>query len=209
MLSVPVKPQSSPPVSASGQAETSLFWLHLRLAGLIPGDPVREGATQPLALAAGTSLGLQADAVGHVGIALCVGNIRGATAKALDLRLDDGQPATGTVRAGSTPRSSSVQYSATATYTVCTAMSELHGDAKSAAPNLPIYPQASATALDQRGAGAWPSSTKQLQGGNPSDSPGAARKNESLPRSRGNPPGHSNAADTAPGHSGAAPGQNR
>lgn len=208
VLSVPssVQPQYSNGVS--GLAETSLFWLHLRLAGFIPGDPALSGATHPPILAGSASLGLQAGAVGHLGIALCLGNVRGAMAEVLDLRLDDGQPAAGVVRAGSTLRSASVQYSATATYTVCTAMSELRGDATSEAPNLPLYPQASATAPDQLGAGAGPSSAKQ-QGGNPSALPGAARENESLPGSRGNPPGHSNAADTAPGHSGAAPGQDR
>jgi hypothetical protein len=211
-LSLSSPAQASSPDGASGLPESSLFWLHLRLAGLIPGDPARSDATQPPVLATGVSLGLRGDAVGYAGIALCVGNVRGTTAEALDLRLDDGHPASGLIRAGSTLRSPSVLFSATATYTVCAAMSDLKSAPMSATSDSPAAPSIGASSPDESGTDLGEPdpgrSDPRNQGRGAAGSPSATRPDRGMPGA-GDPPSNRNADDRANGQRGAAPGQAR
>ena len=81
--------------------EPVIFWLHLRKAGLVSGDPT--SGVQPQN-AAGGVLGIQSDigpagTVGLGGLVACHTNVSGRLAEALDRQLDDGNPAGGSVRA--------------------------------------------------------------------------------------------------------------
>ncbi|TBV83338.1 MAG: prepilin-type N-terminal cleavage/methylation domain-containing protein [Desulfobulbaceae bacterium] len=77
------------------------FWQHLRAAGLIRGEV---GATGPAALPHnpfGGSIGFTNGGVYGMpaGNKICLGSVPGATAQALDSRLDDGRPDQGIMRA--------------------------------------------------------------------------------------------------------------
>jgi prepilin-type N-terminal cleavage/methylation domain-containing protein len=79
--------------------ETSLFWRHLRAAGLIPGGGADD--TQPTN-AYGGNIGLRdgsMDIAGHVTV---FGSIEGPIAAILEARLDDSDPQTGRVQSTST-----------------------------------------------------------------------------------------------------------
>lgn len=81
--------------------ESSAFWRHLRLSGLVAGDPA-SGAQPQNAL--GGLIGVQtgtgaAGAIEIGGLVLCSANLSGKIAEALDIQIDDGRPATGSLRA--------------------------------------------------------------------------------------------------------------
>jgi len=85
--------------AAAPANETSLFWRHLRAAGLIPGGGNDD--TQPTN-AYGGNIGLRdgsMDIAGHVTV---FGSIEGPIAAILEARLDDGDPTTGRVQSSST-----------------------------------------------------------------------------------------------------------
>src|SRR3989339_670741 len=79
-------------------AESNNFWQHTRMAGLLSGV-----ATATVALpgthAAGGVLGVQANAYGITGTVVCGGSIPWKMAQAIDTQLDDGNSATGSIRA--------------------------------------------------------------------------------------------------------------
>ncbi|MFP5409770.1 MAG: type II secretion system protein [Gammaproteobacteria bacterium] len=86
--------------------ESFLFWQHVRLAGLAPG-PTTTGATDYLPRnAVGGTVGIQSTApfTGMTGgtYYVCSTTILGKFAKQLDIQLDDGNTATGAMRAGTT-----------------------------------------------------------------------------------------------------------
>jgi len=109
--------------------ETLGFWQHLRAAGFIPGNPAIIGAAalpqNPFgglvgvtsAIALGLPLGVNK---------LCMNNLTGTAALALDTRLDDGISNTGNFRAvaGALVTAAAVvpPYIATTVYTVCRTM---------------------------------------------------------------------------------------
>lgn len=78
------------------------FWQHLRAAGFITGDPATIGApaapTNPFGGVAGVNA-LAAFGIPAGPIKVCMNNVNGTAARALDVRLDDGNPATGIFRA--------------------------------------------------------------------------------------------------------------
>lgn len=89
--------------NASDGTESVLLWQHLRLAGLATGstNPADPGFLPRNALGGrlgvqrgGTLLGLPGSLV------VCSGNIPGNLVRQLDIALDDGDPATGSLRAG-------------------------------------------------------------------------------------------------------------
>ena len=86
--------------STNNNDETRKFWLKLRLSGLIAGDAstLVNGSTQPQN-AAGGILGVQSGALGLSGTVICAGSLPVKIAQALDSQLDDGNAATGSVRA--------------------------------------------------------------------------------------------------------------
>lgn len=87
-----------------GNSETFYFWQHVRLAGLATGssDPANESYLPLNALGgrlgvqrAGSLLGISGDFL------VCSGGIPGRLVRQLDQALDDGDPSTGSLRAGS------------------------------------------------------------------------------------------------------------
>lgn len=77
-------------------AETLLFWLHLRKAGLISGDSTSSAA--PFNALNGVTT-VQSSAAGFSGVVICTSTLPGKIAEAVDSQFDDGKPATGSVRA--------------------------------------------------------------------------------------------------------------
>lgn len=79
--------------------ESLNFWWHLRLADLVvaPPPPVTQVA-QPLNHFYGV-VGAEWGALGFPGLAICAANLPGDVAIAIELRLDDGDPRRGFVRA--------------------------------------------------------------------------------------------------------------
>lgn len=83
----------------TGTGENCTFWNHLRRSGLIAGNAA--SAETPLN-AVGGFLHVQTNALGLTGLVVCSTNLLGKVASAIDAQFDDGNPATGTVRAGTT-----------------------------------------------------------------------------------------------------------
>ena len=86
--------------------ESNLFWQHLRIAGFVPGVTTGAGTgTQP-PNAAGGMIGVQNTVapgvgLGFTGLTVCSANIPDKVASAVDSQMDDGNSATGQVRAQS------------------------------------------------------------------------------------------------------------
>ena len=86
-------------------AESNLFWQHLRIAGFVPGPTTGTGSGTPPPNAAGGIVGVQnADTtvpvgLGFTGLTVCSSNIPDKVAIAMDTQIDDGNSATGQVRA--------------------------------------------------------------------------------------------------------------
>jgi prepilin-type N-terminal cleavage/methylation domain-containing protein len=108
--------------------ETLAFWQHLRAAGFIPGNP---GTTGPQALPQNPFGGLTGVNSGAIqgmpaGVnKLCMNNVGGTAALALDGRMDDGDPARGNFRAntGATVNNTAATvYNTDLLYTVCNRM---------------------------------------------------------------------------------------
>ena len=77
--------------------ETSMFWKHLRAAGLIPGGGTD---TQPATNAYGGVIGIRDGSLGLAGHVIIFGNIEGPIAKIIEARLDDGDPQKGRIQSG-------------------------------------------------------------------------------------------------------------
>lgn len=110
------------------QAETLAFWQHLKAAGFIPGNP---DTTGPQALPQnpfGGLIGVNSSAIQGMPAGvnkLCMNNVGGSAALALDGRLDDGSPDSGNFRANAatTPNTTAATvYDVNLLYTVCNRM---------------------------------------------------------------------------------------
>ena len=91
--------------SVTATDESILFWQHVRLAGLAPGETVVNLTTYLPTNAVGGRLGITNGTVANLPIAtlkgayiICSGSILGKFAKQLDTTLDDGSPNTGSVQ---------------------------------------------------------------------------------------------------------------
>ena len=107
------------------------FWQHVRLAGLATGSSDTSNAGYLPRNTVGGRLGVQSGSLlGLRGsILTCSGGILGKLVRQLDLALDDGDPATGSMRAGIdsgtgslTPVSSSAPLDDGISYTVCASL---------------------------------------------------------------------------------------
>lgn len=101
------------------------FWAHLKAAGFIPGNPADLGAATLPQNPFGGLIGVNSLAIQGmpVGNKLCMNNVPGSAAIALDAQLDDGAPGTGSFRANLTavPTATTAEtvYSEANVYTVC------------------------------------------------------------------------------------------
>ena len=118
------------PAAFTGVDEAGVFFRHLRAAGFITGDPAATlVAALPLNAWGGLTTVVNAPTIqgrpATARLLVCMGNVPGKSASALDVQLDDGSPALGAFRAtvgggniapGVAP---TVPYSEDSTYTVC------------------------------------------------------------------------------------------
>ena len=104
------------------------FWQHLKAAGFIPGDPDTIGAQALPQNPFGGLIGVNASAIQGMPAGvnkLCMNNVGGSAALALDGRLDDGSPDSGNFRANAatTPNATAATvYDVNLLYTVCNRM---------------------------------------------------------------------------------------
>lgn len=85
----------------TGAGENAAFWQHLKAAGLISGNPADTGVNALPRNAFGGLIGFtNADVMGGLlGNKLCLSQVPGKAASALDVQFDDGNGATGKFRA--------------------------------------------------------------------------------------------------------------
>ena len=108
-------------------AESVAFFQHLRASGFITGNPGDVGANALPVNAWGGRLGVTNVAVQGrpaARVMVCLGNVPGKAAAALDVQLDDGQPNNGSFRAtqganNAVPAGAAAAYNESQTYTVC------------------------------------------------------------------------------------------
>ena len=114
-------------LAANADRENCRFWQHLRLAGLLAGDPA---SVLPPQHAAGALMHVQVNALALTGLVVCADALPGKLADAIDAQIDDGKPTSGQVRATNdaskldTPLEAGTAYldNATSTYVVCRAI---------------------------------------------------------------------------------------
>ena len=90
---------TAPTVPSSTSPEVSLFWLHLRLAGFVPGPTAGIASTAQPNNAANGIMGVQTTGMGFNSNIICTSNLPDKIAIAVDTQMDDGSSNTGTVRA--------------------------------------------------------------------------------------------------------------
>jgi prepilin-type N-terminal cleavage/methylation domain-containing protein len=104
------------------------FFQHLRAAGFIPGNPATIGAAALPQNPFGGLIGVNSSAIQGMPAGvnkICMNNVGGAAALALDGRLDDGVPNTGSFRANAAAAPNAVAattYDVDTLYTVCNRM---------------------------------------------------------------------------------------
>jgi len=114
----------------TGAGENANFWQHLRAAGFIGGNPALAGAAALSRNAFGGLTGVSATGVtGMTGNVVCMSEIPGKAAVAIDNQLDDGLPdgvggsvmaTTGVAGANTAPgAAAAAPYVETAVYTLC------------------------------------------------------------------------------------------
>ena len=112
----------------TGGGEGATFFQHLRAAGFITGNPADAGANALPVNAWGGRLGVINAAVQGrpaARVMVCMGNVPGKAAAALDVQLDDGRPNNGSFRATQGANNvvpgggAATAYSEDQTYTVC------------------------------------------------------------------------------------------
>lgn len=116
-----------------GGGEHDNFWQHLRAAGYVAGDPSETQDDVQPRNAFGGLIGM-ATASSHnglTGVKMCMSQVPGKSAAALDVQLDDGSPRTGDVRANQgtsgantipTTANPPATYSEANEYTICKRM---------------------------------------------------------------------------------------
>ena len=115
------------PQTFTGGGENDEFFRHLRAAGFITGNPADAAVNALPVNAWGGRVGVVNAAVQGRTVArlqVCLGNVPGKAAAALDIQLDDGNPAQGSFRAtvgpnNTPPAAAPAAYSEDQTYTVC------------------------------------------------------------------------------------------
>jgi prepilin-type N-terminal cleavage/methylation domain-containing protein len=91
---------NDPPAAAPSAttSETTLFWMHLRLSGFVPGPTSGAAALQQPSNAVNGMIGVQTTGMGFNTNIICSSNLPDKVAIAVDTQVDDGAAATGGVR---------------------------------------------------------------------------------------------------------------
>jgi len=100
--------------TATAGQESRLVWAHLRAANLVTGS----GDVQPKNPFGGLT-GVEDSIYGLAGDVVCLSGIPGDAAQTVDTQIDDGNPNSGTVQAGTTHNAVAASYVATSSYDVC------------------------------------------------------------------------------------------
>jgi len=119
-------------VTFTGANENWAFWQHLRAAGLITGDhTANTGATVFPTNAFGGRIGVTNASVmgGLNGLKVCLSQVPGSSALAIDSQMDDGNPDSGRLRAttgaagtNTAPGAVAATYVETGVYSLCSIM---------------------------------------------------------------------------------------
>jgi prepilin-type N-terminal cleavage/methylation domain-containing protein len=83
---------------AATTAEANLFWMHLRLAGFVPGPTTGAASVQQPANAVNGIVGVQTSGMGFTSNIICTSNLPDKVAIAVDSQMDDGTNTSGQVR---------------------------------------------------------------------------------------------------------------
>jgi prepilin-type N-terminal cleavage/methylation domain-containing protein len=89
---------TAPAAPAALGPEVGLFWLHLRLAGFVPGPTLGIASTTQPNNAAGGIIGVQTTGMGFTSNIICSSNLPDKIASSVDTQMDDAISATGQVR---------------------------------------------------------------------------------------------------------------
>lgn len=106
----------------NGTDETCLFWQHVRNSGLIPGETTGAGSTALPFNSFGGVIGIEDNNYGINGVVVCMSEINGANAEIIDLKIDDGLPGSGNLRAHTNNNANSglgASYNPDTTYNMC------------------------------------------------------------------------------------------
>jgi len=125
---------SGPSQAPGANAESNLFWQHLRIAGFVPGPTIGLGSGTPPPNAASGIVGVETgvpgtNGMGFTSLIVCTSNLPDKVAVAVDTQMDDGSAALGAVRgqlqAGANPPTagtapaSNYQETGTNSYLLC------------------------------------------------------------------------------------------
>lgn len=89
---------SAPTVPSATSPEPGLFWLHLRLAGFVPGPTSGIASTAQPTNAVNGQTGVQTTGLGFNSNIICMSNLPDKVAIAVDTQMDDAGSGTGSVR---------------------------------------------------------------------------------------------------------------
>lgn len=111
----------------AGGGEGPAFWQALKASGFITGNPADAGVNAQPRNAFGGLIGVGAGVTGMAGSnAICLSQVPGKAARALDVQLDDGVPNAGSMRAtlgvsgaNTAPGAAATTYDDAQQYTVC------------------------------------------------------------------------------------------
>ena len=116
----------------TGGNENFAFWQHLRAAGFITGDATANARATVFPINAyGGSIGVTNAAVmgGLNGLKVCLSQVPGGSAVAIDNQIDDGSPDSGNIRAtvsavgtNTAPGTAATAYDESQVYTICSRM---------------------------------------------------------------------------------------
>jgi prepilin-type N-terminal cleavage/methylation domain-containing protein len=123
----------TPAQTFTGAGEGAAYWQHLRASGFIAGNPADAGAAAIPRNAFNGLMGVSNNTTAVTGMAqglsTCLGQVPGKAARQIDTQLDDGNPATGSIRAtqgvagaNTIPAAAAAAYSDDQQYTVCSSL---------------------------------------------------------------------------------------
>jgi len=171
------------------QGESLNIWWHLRLAGVLTGPDSGADAATPPMHALGGRMGIQQGAFGMQGPVLCFDGIAQQMAATLDRQIDDGQPGSGSLRAGPADGNLLAYQLNGSDLTVCVSLN----GSRAGLPG-PLYPPTAVPSASAAGSSAAPPSVAPASNGNASSSGQQNGQNGTGPGNNGN--GNGNGASS-------------